>query len=238
MNQPRIAAVVVALTVVPLALAQERPEQLTIPPGKFEVKALLQMIGKFSGQNLICADRTVASGFGPIELVAPLAIKRDDAVATLANVLYPHSLAMLPIDPEKGVYEVVSLRGPRSREVLAAATPVEVADLIARPHGRLPVVAFYELQHQSATVTVNLLRPMIAAAHGPRLTVGAAGADRIVVRGLRFEVAAAMKLVVESDKPKAGAKPDVEQRVAKLEKRVARLEKLLRELRDLVRNKR
>ena len=148
----------------------------------------------------------------------------------------------MPVDPEKGFYEVLCLYGPRQREVMNRArwrTPEEV---LARPNQCEFVLTSVRLKHINATICTNALRPFFASSGGSnvaQLLIGNVGnQEAMVLAGFTDQLCAALRLIRECDQPLAqppdsnlpGAAnpyPQIQAQIKALQDQVAELQKTI-----------
>lgn len=221
---------VVCLAQEPVII-QVQPTTFAIPAGELTVADLIDKAAGFLQWNILFHDAELAQGSSsPLKLQQAISTDRQGCEDLLSSLLYQRGFVILPLDEPRRLYEVVSLYGPRSREVTnraAARTPEQV---LARPTLRMPVTVVVKLQHINAVVATNALRPFFASA-GPAaaLTIGNAGnAGALIMTGLQDQVATAVKLVQTVDvPPPPETAPTPTERIEQLEARLAKIEKLL-----------
>lgn len=213
-----------AATDTPAPAAKEI-KPLTVVPGEMEIQKLVELIGRYARCNILC-DTAELGRIKTITLTEPVELDRASCMEALSSLLYTVGFGLLPVDEQKGIFQVVSMNGPRGRDLDAAAMVRSVAEVLAHPDSKRVVMTNVPLVHVNAAVMSNLLRPLLVGGgpSGVTLAGGARNAS-MIVRGSQFHVAAAVRLIQENDKP---GKPI--EREVKLEERVAELEKQLAEL--------
>lgn len=207
--------------------------------GKYSVGELVDTTAKHLGVNILCNDNELALA-GSLELQTTVRLQGDEIEDFVGDLLWSRGLTMIPRNPSAGTYEVLSLQGPRAREVLAAAVPRTPEEILARPHARTPVATVFELRHLNAVVATNALRPFFAQmgqSPGSNLTIGTAGNPQVLLlSGLQSEVAQALQALLKVDVPPPDAQglpmasakeriDELEQLVAAMQKRLEALEK-------------
>jgi hypothetical protein len=202
-----------------------------IPAGDLKVADLIDRAAGFLQWNILFHDAELAQGnSSPLKLQQAISTDRQGCEDLLSSLLYQRGFVILPLDEPRHLYEVVSLTGPRSREVTNRAVARTPEQVLARPTLRMPVTVVVSLKHINAIVATNALRPFFASA-GPTasLTIGNAGnAGALILTGLQDQVATAVKLVQTVDvPPPPEAAPTPTERLEQLEARLARIEKLL-----------
>lgn len=158
---------------------------------------------------------------GPVvTLDRPVVTDRDGCEELLSSLLWMHGLALVPLDEPKAVYEVLSMQGPRAREVMSRSVQRTPEQVLARPTLRQFVTVVLKLEHTNATVANNALRPFFAMAggqmngQGPGLTLGNVGnSTSMVVSGPQNLVANALLLLRAADVPDPAQAPDLEAKI-------------------------
>ncbi|HEU4418333.1 MAG TPA: hypothetical protein VFT55_05300 [Planctomycetota bacterium] len=185
-------------------------QPFSLPPGEHDLVDLVAKAAAILGRNILWPDteRQAAKGQGlSVFLNNPIKLTPPAFEELLANLLYTRGFAIVPVDPEKGFYEVLYLHGPRQRELMNRAqwrTPEEV---LARPNQREYVLTSVCLKHINATVCTNALRPFFAMGGGgnnigSQLGIGNVGnQEAMVLAGFTDQLCAALRLIRECDQP-------------------------------------
>jgi hypothetical protein len=205
-------------------------------PGVVDVRTLIQRCATYLQRNILVDDvellpnrkqRPAAPAAGAaaesapdgpsIELQFPVVTDREGCEELLDGLLWTRGLAVVPLDETKGVYEVLSLYGPRAREIAVRAVARTPEQVLARPALRRFVTVVHALKHANATVVTNALRPFFAASmqnNVPTLAIGSAGnATSLLLTGPQDLVATALRLLQAADVPQpADARPELEAR--------------------------
>lgn len=179
---------------------------------------------------------------GPVvHLQLPVVTDHDGCEELLSSMLWSQGLALVALDEQKAVYEILHRQGPRMREIVSCAVRRTPEQVLARPMLRSYVQTIYLLEHTNAQLANNALRPFYAStgSHNSAdgLVIGNVGNKRaVLLSGPQFMVASALRLLKEADVPETELPNLLEQRfdqVAKrneaLQQRVEQLEKMLRE---------
>lgn len=231
-------------------------------PGVVELRTLIERCGAYLQRNILVDDNELIPAKGQqggrrgaapaaaggadtvsspvIELQLPVVTDRDGCEELLTSLLWARGLALVPLDEPKRVYEVLSMSGPRQREIPQRAVQRTPEQVLARPTLRQFVSVVYTLKHTRADVANNALRPFFAASGNSvgSLNLGNVGNQTsILLSGPQDLVANALLLLQSADVPQPPeAKTDltvrldalaqqheqVLQRVAALEEKVGK----------------
>jgi hypothetical protein len=174
-----------------------------------------------------------------VRLQKALKLDRDGCEEFLASMLYRSGFALTWLDEKGTMLEVISMMGPRAREVTSRAMERSPEQVLARPNLKLVVTTMVPVEHINATIATNALRPFFAStgapAGGSSLTLGNVGSNKaLLLSGMQDQVAQAIRLIKKCDVPGSmdgmgmgmGGAPD--DRVVQLEKRVKSLEEQLK----------
>ncbi|MBM4063364.1 MAG: hypothetical protein FJ265_20035 [Planctomycetes bacterium] len=214
--------------------AETKP--FVIDAGELEVTALIDRCATHLRWNIMVNEQelqTAGTMPGGPKFRFQQRTETDDAGCEelLANLLYQRGFALLPLDPEKRIYEVVAMNGPRNREVTNRAVSKTIEQVLARPNLRMPVTTVFKLQHVNAAVATNALRPFLAStsnAGGGAPFLGSVGNNSaMLITGFQDRVAAVVRLLQTVDVPGPAIKPDLAERLERIEARLERLEKAL-----------
>lgn len=265
MKLPALAFVLPALLTATVAQNDPRPADrapaakapFVFEPGVVELRTLLERCGTYLQRNILADEVELAIGPGKprarpaaapaaeppsgpfVELQLPVVTDAAGCEELLTGLLWTRGLVLVPLDEAKGVYEVLSMNGPRAREINLRAPQRTVQQVLARPALRQYVTVVVELRHTNATIANNALRPFFAMAgsnNGVPLNIGNVGnATSLLLSGPQDVVASALQLVQAADVPQPPeTRPDLMQRLEalarqneQLAQRVAALEERL-----------
>lgn len=221
-----------------LATGQPAPSgTFQLASGAHSTKEIIDATAKYLGVNVL-SNKAELDMAPPIDLQTDVRLQGDEVEQFVGDLLWSRSLALVP---RAGTYEVISIVGPRGREVMTAAVMRTPEEILLRPNLRTPVTTTMPLKHITANIATNALRPFLAqagmaAGGGAGLTFGTAGSnDRVLISGFQNDVARAIELVRANDQPPvnnaAAPSPagtqldDLAQKVEALQKRIDALEK-------------
>jgi type II secretory pathway component GspD/PulD (secretin) len=215
--------------------AKAAEKTVVVPPGEISIAQLVEAAARASARNILCTE-SETSGQKPIALTEPVTLDPATCDDTLCNLLYTRGLAVVPVESGRGILEVINMAGPRGREVMAAAVDKTPEQVLAQPESKRPVMTTVRLQHVNAPVMVNMLRPFA----GGQLGIGNVGNNEgLILRGIQRDVAAAVRMIQENDKPPgnapgAGGPASAPADVAALVARMAAMEKQIEQLKQQV----
>jgi hypothetical protein len=199
-------------------------------PGVVDVRTLIQRCGTYLQRNILVDDVELmpnrksqrpapppaagapgaaaepAPDTPSVELQLPVVTDRDGCEELLCSLLWVRGLVVVPLDEGKGVYEVLSMHGPRAREVPMRAVPRTPEQVLARPALRQFVTVVTTLKHVNATIATNALRPFFASVNQNQsalaLSLGNVGnASAMLISGPQDAVAYALRLLQAVDVP-------------------------------------
>jgi type II secretory pathway component GspD/PulD (secretin) len=135
----------------------------------------------------------------------------------LSSMLWSHGLALVALDRNKSVYEVLSRQGPRMREIIASSARQTPEQVLARPMLRSYVTTVMQTKHINAMLANNALRPFFSAwgqqGNPDSLMIGTVGSkSSVLISGPQFMVASALKLLQDADVPESDLTNSIEKR--------------------------
>jgi type II secretory pathway component GspD/PulD (secretin) len=205
-----------------------------LPAGDIELRELIEAAAYYLQRNIVSnPDELRRAGGEPLHLQKELAVDALGCEDVLSQMLYMRGFAVIEVDSDKRLYEVIHLQGTRAAEVAASAPHRAPEEILRRPHLKQYVVTEVQLQHVDAQKACSMLRPFFANAIGGmasnslRLVVGTMGnRSSLLLGGFQDDLAQAILLVRACDTAHANtAEPeedDLAQRVRQLEAGVTR----------------
>jgi hypothetical protein len=208
---------------------------IILPPGNVGARELVDAAAKFLGRNILLDElEVVASGSGQVKLQNAMRLEKPGFEEVFCDLLHSCHMVVMVRDEPKGLYEVVSLTGMRSREAFQSAPNRSVEEILRRPTLKQPVSTMMRLHRINPVVATNTLRPLFAGGSPGSLTAGIMpGNDGMILAGLQSEVARAIGILreAEGDPPEATGEGGGE-RLAVLEQQIAALQRELAELKQ------
>lgn len=237
-------ALLSVLAVTPACVSQQPAktppkEPFVVEAGEVLLTNLIDRCAAYLDFNILLSPQELAGQQnGPaVRLQKAIATDRAGCEEFLASMLHRSGLALTYVNEKGTILEVISMNGPRGREVLNRAVQRTPEEVLARPDLMLPVSTVLPLKHVNATIATNALRPFFAStgmAGTSSLTLGNVGnSTGLLLSGMQDQVAQAIRLVRACDVP-----PSPEQlerqvstadRIEQLERRVKALEEKLGE---------
>ena len=234
-----LVATVVALSCPSLSCAAQEPKAakpatFVLEAGETKLPDLIDRAASFLGWNILTNEQEMsANGPAVVRLQQRVEVDRDGCEEVLTAMLYRSGFAVTAIDAPKNLHEVISLNGPRAREVLARAVRRTPQEILARPTLKVAVTTVVQLQHIHAVMATNALRPFLASTTSPNngLTLGNVGNDSsLVIAGMQDQVATVLRFLENCDVPQPKeAAPAPSERLEALERRVQALEQKLQQ---------
>jgi hypothetical protein len=201
--------------------------------GGYRLPDLVDRAAAFLGRNVIWneSERAAADGQLTVRISQGMALDANDCEDVISELLHTRNFAVVPLNEEHGLYEVIFLLGPRRGDVAARAMHRSPEAILARPNLHMVVVTTVTLQHIHANSAATALRPFISQSSTPLSSpmIGSPGDDRsLVVQGFGPQVAQTLRMLVAIDQPKPehpeGESSSLSRAIDRLSKRVARLE--------------
>lgn len=230
----------VALSFLPtLGFAQDQPATTTkaatfvVEAGETKLTDLINRAAAYLQWNVLVNEQELAApGQLPaFRLQQRMEVDRAGCEDLLAGMLYRSGFALTAIDVQKNLFEVVSMTGPRSREVMSRAVRRTPAEIMARPQLRIAVITTVELKHINAPIATNALRPFFASssAGSASITIGNVGNNSgMLVLGMQDQVAAVLQILSACDvPPPPDAAPTSMELLEAIERRLQALEQKL-----------
>jgi hypothetical protein len=229
----------------PVTVSAPAPQAAPMKPmvlraGEISVIDLVATVGQVGKHNILCTEQQ-AAGAKPIALTQPVALEPATCEDLLCSLLYTRGLALVPVQSERGGFEVIALAGSRGQEVMGSAPTRTPEEVLAQPDCKRPVVTTVALQHLTPALVVNMLRPMFASPGRGDVDASATEGQSVMLRGWQHQVAAALRFIRENDKAPAGGlmvggpvpaaapapapDPGVAARIAALEKQIEELKR-------------
>jgi hypothetical protein len=205
---------------------------LVLPAGEFAVGELIEACAAFLCRNYLY-DLDTVTRRGSFVLQRTIALDALGSEELLYALLATRDLVALPVDEQRGVYQVIALDvAPWLLASLPWRTPTEI---LRRPRLHELIVTALEVRHVDARALANVFRQHADGQASPRPALFAAFAadDRLLLlRGYRDQIAQAVLTVQQLDRASApesapAAAPALQQRVEVLERELAELKTLL-----------
>jgi len=144
---------------------------------------------------------------GPIiSLQLPVVTDHNGCEELLTSMLWSNGLALVALDHQKSVYEVLAMEGRRAREIFACAVRRSPEEVLARPMLRTMALTVVTLKHINAQLANNALRPFFASSGNSHpgttlMIVNVGNKSSLILTGPQFMVASAVQLLLEADVP-------------------------------------
>jgi len=173
----------------PLTWSDDEPRRW--PGGEMGTKEFVQLVATTLDANVVGHIPD-----GSVDLGDPAELAPADWFAAATRIWREAELALLPLVPAHRVLLLGSLRGARAGEMMWRAA-FEPPARVGASNDIVPVATVLALEHITCNVASNTLRPWIGV--GRKLTIGSLGQDRILLYGMRDEVAGATELIQAAD---------------------------------------
>lgn len=182
--------------------AAPRPAPFTIPPGDLKIAQLVDQAARYLHANFVVADPKLLADPTPFTLTEPVTTDRAGCLRALAAVLSTRGLAVVPLDADHDIYEIVHAWSERGVALQRAGEFVPSDQVLADPDGKQAIVTVVPLQHVRAPELTGAMRQFLASSEG----IGAArNGESLIVAGERDHVAEVVRFAVTNDAPAADA---------------------------------
>jgi hypothetical protein len=184
-------------------------QTFSLAPGEHDLSDLVDKAATVLGRNILWQEsERMAAGKNSLRVTLHNPVKVTPAAfeELLGSLLYTQGFSIVPVDAEKGFYEVISLYGQRAREVMNRATWRTPDEILARPNQREFVMTTVPLKHMNATIATNALRPFFANSGGgsnmTQLMLGNVGnTEAMLLAGFTDQVCGALRMLRACDQP-------------------------------------
>jgi len=202
--------------------------RFVLEPGEHDLRQVLETAGRFLGRNYLVGAHELPDQV-KVNLTTRIDVDAAGCESTVANLAYTQSIVLTPLDRERGLWEALSMNGPRRSDICARAIAVTAEELAKLRKVPIWVTTTVWLRHARASEVAQMLRPFLAGGRGA-VNLGTVGNEgMILVSGLATDVGHAADLIAEADRPAPLPKVE-EDRLASLERRVRELEAKVQEL--------
>lgn len=229
----------VSLAIVGAVAAPQDPaaRAFVLEPGTHALTDLIDRSSKFLGRNTLYTEAEF-SGRPSSEVVLQqrLELDAEGCEDVVGQLLFSKGFAVVPMDAERAVYEVIALEGPRRAELSSRAVSATPAEVVRMRQRKVAVRCTVKLEGAAPAQVMMQLRPYIAGrGPGTSVVVGNVG-DALLIEGFADQVAGVLELLATFEQPARSAleareelerarEKSLEVRIAKLEKRVVALER-------------
>lgn len=185
-----------------------------VPMGEVAVDELIDEAARFLGRNLLWHPHEVAK-VAPFVFQKPLALDAVGCEELLYGLLLSRGLVIVAVDERLQVHEVVFVGMPaqQNRPDLCARALVRTPEkVLERPQLKQLVSTTVRLAHVNAQHAAQAVRQFVAFNLPPPLGLHVATTpanDAVLLVGLGDQVAAAIRLLRETDVPLKERNPEV-----------------------------
>lgn len=179
-------------------------QEVVFPSGDHELGDVVGFVSDYLGVDLLLDASECMGGDMRVRTRHDITVDREGAWELLNSVLNHRGMAVIPLNRDLKLYEIINLQGAKRSKVSMNALLVDVdqIDRVARWNAT-PVLCRVPLENTNATIATNALRPFFAQAGGGgaiMLQIGNMGRDReLILQGMGDQVAAAVRLIRAAD---------------------------------------
>ena len=188
----------VPTTATPAPSAAE--DRFVIEAGEHDLRDLLNRSAVFLGRNYLYSEGDLANTPDTkVRLQQKLVLDAKSCEEVVSQLAYQLGFAMIPINPEQGIYEWIFRAGPKRPELAMRPIQLEPEQVLAQRKLLQQVLTAVPMRHVNATRACNELRPFIlGGTQGFGVTLGVAG-ESLLIQGFTDQVASVIELVREID---------------------------------------
>ncbi|MFO1053540.1 MAG: hypothetical protein U1F36_15105 [Planctomycetota bacterium] len=195
-------AAVAALSFSPTEPAVVRTpagDQLILEAGTYEIPSLVDKVAQTLGRNYLMAESEM-NGSAKLVLQTRIALETDQIEPMLERLLYTKGFAIVPLDPTRGINEIISMMGPRRAEIMARAKWIDVDQVLAQSDRFDAVTTTVRLRNVNANFAVAQLRPFLSMPGGTtQIVVGSLSESTLLLTGLRCTLVPAVRALIAAD---------------------------------------
>lgn len=207
---------------------------LTLPAGEFTIGEMIDAVAGYLCRNYLY-DPTVVNQQRPMKLHRALSLDALGSEEVLYALLASRNLVALPLDEQRGVFQIVPLAANHESHPMASIPWRRPQDLLLRPHFRELVMTSVTLQNLNAQQVANGLRShfsMLRTWQPGAPSVSFLGTHTLVLHGYGDQLAELVQALAQLDRLAAPAPPPLDtaallQRLEALERQVSELKKQL-----------
>jgi len=193
-------------------VAQDRPKTsqgFVLEAGEHRLQDILNSAAEFLNRNYIMPTAELANAANTIEIQRKLNLDAIGCEEVVSQLAYVKGFTIVPLDPLRGLYEVVSQRGQRVAEIGINPLHLSPDEVLRKSRMKVQVLTSVPLKHLDAAKASQQLRPFFTSGGGRNgLQFGNAGNQRsLLLQGYASQVAGAIRLLREVDKPEREAFP-------------------------------
>ena len=202
-----------------------RTDEFVLEAGEHALANVIERTAAWLGRNYLMSEADFQQT-PTVKLQSTRHFGAEDLERTLGQLLYTRGFAVVEIDAQTGLYEVIAMFGPRRAEVMSRAVWRSPDEIIARRGWYEAVATNVTLGHLNAQMASNALRPYLSQSSSgqvPALTIGTLGESRsLVLTGFGPQLAPVIEMIRLADR--AAGEQEQAERVEALQKRVRELE--------------
>lgn len=201
-----LSLIATASTPSPHVVAQDKAstsQGFVLGPGEHKLGDILRSAAKYLGRNFFMNPNEVDSDQNTVEIQKKLNLDAIGCEEVVSQIAYMKGFTIVPIDPLRGLYDVISDRGERLREIINHALHLSPDEVLRKSKLKVCVLTSFSLKHIDAARAAQQLRPFFMAG-GSRngISFGTAGTQQsLILQGYAGQVASAIRLLREVDMP-------------------------------------
>jgi hypothetical protein len=200
----KLDALAISLALFCTLPAQERTSQgFVLKVGDHEIAQVIEDAAGFLGRNYILQPAELMGNKDTtVRLQKALNLDVHGCEEVVSQLAFIKGLMLSPVDPDRGIYEFISLSGPRRGEIRATFMAPE--EVLKRRRLKLRVSTSLQFEHINAQLASNSLRPFFAqSSRGMPMSIGAMSSNCLMIQGTADQVADAVLMITSMDRPGA-----------------------------------
>lgn len=196
-----ILALSLCATVTP---AQEKASQgFVLEPGEYDIANILERASAFLSRNYFWDKASTSHPSARITIQKKLNLDYRGCEEVVSQLLFMKGFTVVPIDPKRGLYDVVSNRGQRVGNIGSNPVFMTPEEVLRNANLRVLAMTSLNLKHIDAARASQHLRPFLSASGGRQgLNFGSPGSQTsLLMQGHPAQLATAIKMLRDVDRP-------------------------------------
>lgn len=176
-------------------------DRFVIEAGEHDLRDLLNQAAVFLRRNYLWSEADFANNPAQkVRLQQRLELDAKSCDEVVSQLAYQLGFAVIPLDPDRGLYEWIFRAGPKRPELGMRPIRLDPDEVLAQRHLLRQVLTSVPLHHVDASRACNELRPFFLGGNPAfgAVTLGAAG-QSLVIQGFTDQVASVIELLREID---------------------------------------
>lgn len=193
-------------------IAVSRGPEFVLEAREYTLDELLDRAAKYLRRNYLVqwSENRDRNAVNAVFLQQRMELDALGCEEVISQLLYSCGWVMTPVDPGRGIYEWISMRGNRRQEIQARSTHMDPDEVIRRAALKVHVTTSVPIRHLNPTQVGQLVTRQTGVGSFPSGQV-------VVLSGYTDSVANALRTVAAIDQPGAAVEQSLEGRLTDIE---------------------